>query len=210
MQISQALIDLLQYLLPGFVAAAIFYEFTPYPKPAPFERVIGALVFTFFVTAIGDAASQIPAFSESAKTPLASLIIAILAGGIAAGCANYDIPHCWLRNLRLTDQMGGPSEWSFVFSDMAKRDAYIILNLEDGKRIYGWPRIWPDSPNNGHFLLVDYNWLANPPESGEGEKNDEESQSSPNATIFIDAQAVNMVEFLPLQEATKNEKNDAS
>ena len=42
-------VTLLQYLLPGFVAAWIIYSFTSYPKPSQFERVVQALIFTIFL-----------------------------------------------------------------------------------------------------------------------------------------------------------------
>ena len=192
---SVHLINLLQYLLPGLVAAAMFYGLTPHSKPAPFERIISALVFTFFVTATGEAASWIPLLSDSAKTSVALLIIAVVIGGAAAVCANYDIPHCWLRNLRLTDQMGGPSEWSAAFSD--RKGTYIILNLKDGRRIVGWPEVWPDSPRGGHFLLTDYEWIENGGESSKKRTGD--------SSILINAESVDMVEFIVSNKGEQNE-----
>jgi len=49
MPVSQQVIALLQYLLPGFLAAWIFYGLTSYAKPSNFERVIQALIFTLFI-----------------------------------------------------------------------------------------------------------------------------------------------------------------
>jgi len=46
-------VTLLQYLLPGFVAAWVFYSFTSFPKPSQFERVVQALIFTIFCPSIG-------------------------------------------------------------------------------------------------------------------------------------------------------------
>ena len=43
------MIDVLVFLLPGFVAASIFYSLTSHPKPEIFDRVIQALVFTVIV-----------------------------------------------------------------------------------------------------------------------------------------------------------------
>src|SRR2546423_4050228 len=42
---------LLQLLLPGFLAAWVFYAFTSYRKPKEFERIIQALIFTLLVKA---------------------------------------------------------------------------------------------------------------------------------------------------------------
>ena len=47
----------IERLLPGFVAAWIFYGLTGHSKPSPFERVVQALVYNVivqpFVIAIG-------------------------------------------------------------------------------------------------------------------------------------------------------------
>lgn len=51
MGISKDLVEIMQFLLPGFVTAAIFYNLTSYPKPSQFERVIHALIFTLFIKA---------------------------------------------------------------------------------------------------------------------------------------------------------------
>lgn len=44
-------VDLLTFLLPGFVAAAVFYSLTPFPRRDPFERTVQALIFTILIQA---------------------------------------------------------------------------------------------------------------------------------------------------------------
>ena len=51
---SSEIVGVLSFLLPGFVAAAIFYSLTSYPKPSPFDRVVQALIFTVIGKAITD------------------------------------------------------------------------------------------------------------------------------------------------------------
>jgi len=48
-EIAKDTIALLSYLLPGFLAAWVLYGLTSNPKPAQFERVIEALILTFFI-----------------------------------------------------------------------------------------------------------------------------------------------------------------
>ncbi|OWO67359.1 hypothetical protein B2J67_20175, partial [Vibrio cholerae] len=50
--LTNDVITILQYLLPGFVSAWVFYSLTSYPKPSQFERVVQALIFTIFIQAI--------------------------------------------------------------------------------------------------------------------------------------------------------------
>ena len=49
---SSETVTVLTFLLPGFVAAAIFYSLTSHPKPSDLERVIQALIFTVIGQAI--------------------------------------------------------------------------------------------------------------------------------------------------------------
>ena len=50
--VAPAVVDLLQFLLPGFLAAWVFYAFTSYQKPSEFERVIQALIFTLLIKTV--------------------------------------------------------------------------------------------------------------------------------------------------------------
>ncbi len=59
---SGEVIGVLTFLLPGFVAAAIFYSLTSHPKPTAFDRVVQALIFTVIGNAITTAI-----FSNSAS-----------------------------------------------------------------------------------------------------------------------------------------------
>lgn len=47
--VSSDILALLYRLLPGFITAAIVYNFTPRTKGGAFERVIEALVYTLLV-----------------------------------------------------------------------------------------------------------------------------------------------------------------
>ena len=49
---SNEVVAVLTFLLPGFVAAAVFYSLTSHPKPSNFERVVQALIFTIVVEAV--------------------------------------------------------------------------------------------------------------------------------------------------------------
>lgn len=50
--LAPAVLALLQFLLPGFLAAWVFYAFTSYRKPSEFERVIQALIFTLLIKTV--------------------------------------------------------------------------------------------------------------------------------------------------------------
>jgi len=108
---TKDLISLLQYLLPGFVSAWIFYALTSYPKPSQFERIVQALIFTIFVQAmvfLTQAASlfigryhSIAVWNESFSL-MWSIVCAILFGFIFSYYANNDKLHKIFRDKGIT------------------------------------------------------------------------------------------------------------
>ena len=51
---SSEVINVLSFLLPGFVAAAVFHSLASHPKPNEADRIIQSLIFTIVVQAIGE------------------------------------------------------------------------------------------------------------------------------------------------------------
>lgn len=104
--ITSDVLSALNLLLPGFVAAWVFYGMTAYPRASPFEQVIQALVYNVilrpFVLAVGgllryagDWHSFGPWTVESELTT--AVILAFPLGAVFAGIANSDVLHRSLR-----------------------------------------------------------------------------------------------------------------
>lgn len=164
--VSSELVSLLQFLLPGFITAWIFYAFTSYKKPEQFERVVQALVFTFVIQSIfelikflsltiGSYYSLGPWKAELESGLRAS--IALILGLVICFYANNDKLHSILRKRAITKKTSFPSEWHGEF---AKRVTYVALNLKNGRRLYGWPREWPADSTSGHFSIEQPSWLT--------------------------------------------------
>jgi len=190
--ISQNIVIILQYLLPGFLAAWIFYGFTSYPKPSQFERVIQALIFTFII--------QVAVLIEKAiclkigvywnvgnwsehSDIICSTINSIFLGMLFSYYANNDKFHKLIRKIGISRETSFPSEWFGTFS---KDVTYIVLHLKDERRLYGWPIEWPSAPDNGHFLLVQASWLVD----------SEEIPIAGVRSMLIDVNDVRWVEFM--------------
>lgn len=191
--ITSNIITILQFLLPGFVAAWIFFNLTSYSKPSQFERVVQALIFTLFIQALISIIKfillkvgqlwSIGTWSESSSL-IASIFIAILFGIMFSYFANNDKIHKYLRDKGVTRETSFPSEW---FGSFLNNVTFIVLHLEDERRLYGWPIEWPSEPTIGHFVIADPSWLGE-----EGKENRINGVSN----ILVDVKDVKWVEFL--------------
>jgi hypothetical protein len=192
---------LLQLLLPGFIAAWVFYAFTSYRKPKEFERIIQALIFTLLVKAalivvraslfligkrlrIGDWNSDIEL--------LWSISLAFLVGILFSYLANTDHFHRLIRYVGISRETSYPSEW---FGAFLKNVTYVVLQLKDERRIYGWPIDWPSLPKTGYFTLREASWL---------DKDNNEIPINGVSHVLIDSANVQWVEFM---EKTWEKKN---
>ena len=187
---SSEVVGVLTFLLPGFVAAAIFYSLTSHPRPGAFDRVIQALIFTVIGQAI---VALILSIDSTVKESIQwvsnwefilSVLVAIILGLAASYASNRDTVHGILRRLGVTRETSFPSEWYSAFS--RHHGCYVVLHLKGQRRLYGWPEEWPSHPEEGHFRIAEAEWLV-------------ESERMPAtgvSAILISGGEVEMVEFL--------------
>lgn len=187
---SGEVVGVLTFLLPGFVAAAIFYSLTSHPKPDVFDRVVQALIFTVIGNAITTAfVFWVRSPNENARwleswEPLLSILVAVALALLASHASNRDSVHRILRRLGVTKETSYPSEWYSAFSRHG--DCYVVLHLNGQRRLYGWPEEWPSHPEEGHFRIAEGEWLVD----------DERIPAEGVTAILIPASEVEMVEFL--------------
>lgn len=164
---SRAIIELLTYLLPGFITAAILHNLTPAPRPIPFERVVQALIFTVIVQVLTLPPKTVLLWLGSVTVPLGewtdetqvawSVSIAVLLGLVLAYVANTDCLHSRLRGLQITQQTSYSSEW---YGALSQNKGFIVLHLVGQRRLYGWAEEWPSTPDKGHFVMMLCEWLV--------------------------------------------------
>ena len=195
---SSNFVDVLSFLLPGFVAAWVFHGLTPYPKPPQFERLIHALILTAIVNALVIPAKMLtPTVSWNEHGTLAlAVATAFITGTTFAFVANRDLAHRLLRKVGLTTENSFPSEWYSAFS---RHKGYAVLHLKGGRRLYGWAEEWPSSADRGHFLVVDAEWLL------------EENERVPLAdveTMLVPVSEVEMIELMRPKLVTEDKETD--
>lgn len=200
-EVSKDLIALLQYLLPGFLVAWIYFGMTSHQKPSQFERVVQALIFALFVHFFVNGVRAIALWLGKWKNVgqwdneselFASLIIAIALGAFFSYLINSDRLHSILRKFNLSSRSGHPSEWCTAFDT---KKTWIVVHMKDERRLYGWPHIWPSDPSKGHLLITHGSWLDSEPEKTTLE-NETHSQDDRELQILVDVIDVKWIEFI--------------
>jgi hypothetical protein len=200
--LSSEAVALLTFLMPGFAAAWVFYGLTSHPKPAQFERIIQALILTFIVQALVPCVRwllvivgqvwTVGAWSDATHTFVA-VLLALLLGVALAYVVNKDSAHKWLRSKGFTARTSHPSEW---YSVLSQKPTFVILQLLDGRRLYGWPKEWPIERDRGQFYIQLPSWI------------DDEGQDIPLPQldgVLIDVKDVSWVELMYQPEEVKND-----
>ena len=202
MTISAQIIDVLLFLLPGFVASEVFYVLTAYPRPSTFERIVQALILTTIIKGIVWTLNRAGTFFagsgvETTSTEIvASFVVAVLFG-LGWFCAvTRNALGKGLRYLGATKTTSRPSEWYSAFS--RNSESWVILHLKDERRIHGWAIEWPGQPDKGHFLIEKGVWL-----NEKSQVNDAGQQTSIplGPSTLVPASEVGMVEFFPSNES---------
>lgn len=207
------LIKLINTLLPGFLAAWIFYGLTAHPRKDMFERTIQALVFTGLVQVIVYPLREVVflcgrrIWSAGVWTDEANLFLSMGIGAtmglVFAGWANNNSVHRWLQTRgpwmirkQIEGELGKcwawtkrtsfPSEWFSAFNDEKR---WIVLHFKDKDRprLYGWPCEWPDQPDSGHFLIQEPAWL---------DDDNVRTELCATKTILVPATVVEFVEIM--------------
>ena len=168
----------------------IEYLLTSYEKSNQFERVIQALIFTTVVQALVALLNSFKLYVPAESQILESTLLAIVVGMMSVVCVNNNFTHKWMINLGISRETSFPSEW---FGEFSQRVRYVILHLDDGRRIYGWPREWPSNSDAGHFSLEQPAWIM------EGEPPTEQHLTN-TETILVPANTVKFVEFIQSNE----------
>ncbi len=200
---SNDVVGVISYLLPGFLAAWVFYGLTTHPRKTPFERVVQALIFTAIIQgAVAGGRLTYTHYYESGVVDWGEWggeadqvlppLVAVVTGVIFAAIANNDLLHFVLRKLRITKRTSYSSNWYSAFN---KGRRYVTLHLRDGRRVYGWPYEFPDQSTADHFALMCAYWVPS------------EGDPIPLPLVerlLIPARAVKLVELMKEESVNSN------
>lgn len=160
-------LQILILLLPGIISSKVLDFFIARKKPEPFEKILESLVFSMIIYVLFTFFSdKSPVYLCAEKTGyflkynaigfLGLFIISLFIPVIFGVCHTYDFPMNILRRFKLTNRTSRDTIWYNVFCDLK---THIIINFENGRRIYGWPMYYSDDPAKPYIFLHKPAWI---------------------------------------------------
>lgn len=172
MEITNETMNILIFLIPGFLSSVILNGLIIRKEKDNFSKIIEALIFSMLIYAIvsvfigyspivmtqtitGNVTKYYIEYHAHVLIPivLLSLVFPLLIGILNRNDLHMKI----LRKLRITDKTSRSAVWVDVFTDQKR---YVIVNLKDGRRIFGWPMYYSNTPEEGALYLYDPAWVV--------------------------------------------------
>jgi hypothetical protein len=171
MKVSQEVLTVLIFLMPGLMASLILNILLVRKEFDTFTKIVEALVFSFIIYAtaspfVYELPLRLRAHTEGgatsyrlalAPTPLIiDMSLAIVLPVLLAISVNKDLHMRALRFLGATMLKGKNNTWHEVFTS---HQSYVTVTLSDGNRIFGWPEHASRDPDEGLIYLQDPAWI---------------------------------------------------
>ena len=172
MNISYETLTVFVFLVPGFLSSIILNSVVVRREKDNLSKILEALVFSFLIYSItsmvvGESPVLLQESIETDATkysihyqpsPLIfAVALAILLPLIFGASVTHDFHMRMLRKLRITTKTARDNVWLDVFTDQKR---YVIVNLTDGRRLFGWPMYYSNGGEEGKLLyLYNPSWI---------------------------------------------------
>lgn len=194
-------INIIFFLIPGLLATTIISLIVVRKEISFIDKVIEALILNFIIysmTAIFvnlepfasiTSSKEVISFSfTSNRTFLITLLsITILFPSLIGGIIYYDFHMRLLRFIKLTDKTSRVTTWQDIFIENKK---FLVAHFKDGRRIYGWPLNYSDTPDEGLIYLYNPSWIDD----------DNKYVDCNTHGILIKYEDIELIEFLKEEE----------
>lgn len=160
-------IQILIFLIPGFISAKILNSLIVTKEKKEFEKIVEALIFSMIIYTIysfisGKSPISLNQIEESITYSFDSmsfLWLGLFSISIPMVCGFF-VTNDWhmkfARKILITRNTARSYVWFDVFYDMKKS---IIINFENGRRIYGWPKYYSNNPDKPYIFLCQPAWI---------------------------------------------------
>ena len=187
-------LTVLIFLAPGFLSTVVLNSVIVRAQKDAVSKVFEALSFSLLVFLpvwLFDPTFRIVALASDGNLSvqpwklLLVLVCAIVAPLLLGFSITKDFHMRKLREYGITNQTARESIWYDVFTDQGTR--YVVANLTDGRRVYGWPMYFSNTPTDGMLYLHAPSWIN---ENGD-------YQSADRHGILLKGDIIQSIEFLP-------------
>jgi hypothetical protein len=188
------IVQILFFLLPGFLTAKML-EMWVITKPKDvFDRVVQAFVLTFvnlicfaFIRWLLEKLVGFQ-FDHDQFFAINNLLLMVFCAVRIAIILSFELNNelvlTKLRKWKITKKTYKPCTWVETFEHVER---LVVVHLNDGRRIYGWPKFYSDDPAERAIFLEEASWL------------DDENNliNNPPISILLDGNSgIQFVEFL--------------
>ena len=160
------------FLIPGFISSILLNTVVVRKEKDTLSKIVEALVFSLIIyTCVTAFSGQSPVFLNTAQEDqtktysitfnaaflvplvLVSIILPLFLGLLST----TDLHMKLLRGLRVTNKTARDTVWLDVFTEQKR---YVIINLSDGRRVFGWPMYYSNEQEDGFVYLYNPAWLV--------------------------------------------------
>ena len=127
-----------------------------------------------------------------AWTLVALMAVAVLLPLPVARILSRDRHMALLRRLGVTSRTFRDSIWADVFTEQG--DRFVVFELDDGRRLQGYPRYWSDDPADGFVYLSRPACLVR---AGEATEAGAEVRETGQHGLLIHRDEIRWIEFQP-------------
>ena len=193
-------LQILIFLIPGFISATILNVLIVRKEKREFGKIVEALIFSMVIYTIysfvsGRSPISLNQVKESITYSYDSksfLWLGLFSIGIPA-VLGFLVTNDWhmklARVLRVSRKTARSSVWFDVFCDMKR---HIIINFENGRRLYGWPMYYSNYPDSPYIFLFKPAWVVEDGENQESKYVDLEVEG----ILITPEQKIESIEFL--------------
>lgn len=165
---SYEALQILIFLIPGFIASAIMNILLVRKVEKEFAKIIEALIFSMIVYAVyllvnGNSPVSLEEIEGNKiltydRGPFLWLVLLSLAIPlIFSFFVTNDLHMKVARALGISRKTSRSTVWFDVFCD---KKCYVIINFENGRRIYGWPQYFSNTPEESYVFLYHPAWVG--------------------------------------------------
>ncbi len=156
MELSTKTLEVLFVLLPGFICAKLIRWLCPRPQQTEMEKVVDALLYSFVVYVIFVLIFGVPGNITRTHVVVWGFAIPFAVAALVSWFLTNDFAGGILRWCKFTHRTTRPSIWLDVFH---KYSEYVLVELGDGRLVFGWPEFYSDFPNPPTLFLNDACWI---------------------------------------------------